>query len=293
VRLLRCAVTRLRGEARDECSSELKTVARLLVQLDLLPSSFAGPFRLAALDHELLALTRQSHRLGTVPDLIGRLRRIALVVRDRFSSDTWRIFNKLEADPRAGAGRGQSSVQLLNTLLFDLAALSGLQLENMTRGPGWRFLDLGRRMERAVNMITLSQAVIELESSGQPAVELMLEIADSMMTYRRRYFAAPQMPAVFELLWLDGTNPRSLLFQLEAVLEHLPHLPADLASARSMPGSDALHRDRATLRALDLADLSTPHGLDLPRAIPPVLEGIARDLRQLSEALTQRYFSHA
>jgi len=230
-----------------------------------------------------------------VPVLIDRLRRIALVVRDRFSSDTWRIFNQLQADPRVPAGRSQVTqpVQLLNTLLFDLAAFSGLQLENMTRSAGWRFLDLGRRMERAVNMITLSQAVLELEAANQSAVELMLEIADSTMTYRRRYFAAPQLPAVLDLLWLDGTNPRSLLFQLEAVLDHLLHLPEDLASARSVPGSDAVHRGRATLRAMDLADLLAPQALELSGTIPRALSGIAADLRQLSEALTQRYFSHS
>jgi uncharacterized circularly permuted ATP-grasp superfamily protein/uncharacterized alpha-E superfamily protein len=295
VRVLRCALVRLCEDVRDETSAELKAVARLLVRLDLLPAAFAGPFSMSALDRELEALTRRHHRLGTVPDLIDRLRRIALVVRDRFSSDTWRIFNQLQADPRVPAGRRQATqpVQLLNTLLFDLAAFSGLQLENMTRGAGWRFLDLGRRMERAVNMITLSQAVLELEAANQSAVELMLEIADSTMTYRRRYFAAPQLPAVLDLLWLDGTNPRSLLFQLEAVLDHLLHLPEDLASARSVPGSDAVHRGRATLRAMDLADLLAPQALEPSGTIPRALAGIAADLRHLSEALTQRYFSHS
>jgi uncharacterized circularly permuted ATP-grasp superfamily protein/uncharacterized alpha-E superfamily protein len=295
VRVLRCALIRLRGDARDESSTELKTVARLLVRLDLLPPAFAGPFGMAALDHELVALTRGRHRLGTVPDLIDRLRRIALVVRDRFSSDTWRIFNQLRADPQVPLARSQVSqpVQLLNTLVFDLAAFSGLQLENMTRGAGWRFLDLGRRMERAVNMLTLSQAVLGLETADQPAAELMLEIADSVMTYRRRYFAAPQLPAVLDLLWLDETNPRSLLYQLEAVLDHLLHLPADLASARSVPGADAVHRGRAMLRVMTLADLLAPHALDLSSRIPKALTGIAADLRQLSEALTQQYFSHS
>ena len=35
-----------------------------------------------------------------------------------------------------------------NTKAFTTAALAGMGMENTTRGPGWRFLDLGRRLER-------------------------------------------------------------------------------------------------------------------------------------------------
>ena len=295
VRVLRCALARLLGETRYENSPELTAVAHLLMRLDLLPSAFAGRFEVTTLEREILALVHQTHRLGTVRDIVGRLWRVALVVRDRFSIDTWRIFNKLQSDPSAHAGGGEPNhaMQLLNSLVFNLAAFSGMQMENMTRGSGWRILDLGRRLERAVNMITLSQAALHLDALDQTTAELILEIADSAMTYRRRYFAAPQTPPAFELLWVDGSNPRSLVYQLDAVAGHLARLPEDFASAWSLPGSDALERGRTTLRALNLEALAAPHALDPSSSVARVIADIARDLRLLSDALAQRHFGHS
>ena len=79
-----------------------------------------------------------------------RIRHIISVVRDRFSDDTWRILNQLQTDSRTRPGRIPlaNALALLNTLIVDLAAFSGMEMENMTRGHGWRFLDFGRRLER-------------------------------------------------------------------------------------------------------------------------------------------------
>jgi uncharacterized alpha-E superfamily protein len=121
----------------------------------------------------------------------------------------------------------------------------------------------------------------------------MLEIADSAMTYRRRYFASPQTPPVFDLLWLDGSNPRSLMYQLDAVAGHLAHLLEDFASARSLAGLDALERGRTTLRGLNLEALTVPRALDPSGPVARVIADIARDLRLLSDALTQQYFGHS
>jgi uncharacterized alpha-E superfamily protein len=48
----------------------------------------------------------------------------------------------------------------LNQLLSSLAAFSGLATENMTRGPGWHFLDMGRRIERALHSIHLVERLL-------------------------------------------------------------------------------------------------------------------------------------
>ena len=86
---------------------------------------------------------------------LNELRRIATAVRDRLSADTWRILNQLQQDFRLRHGRIQFDDVLvhLNRMITDLAAFSGMEMENMTRGHGWRFLDVGRRLERSVNVI--------------------------------------------------------------------------------------------------------------------------------------------
>ena len=63
----------------------------------------------------------------------------------------------------------------------------------MTRGHGWRFLDVGRRLERAMNATSLVRRALSAGPSDNAVLEPLLEIADSSMTYRRRYFARPQL----------------------------------------------------------------------------------------------------
>src|SRR5258706_444489 len=160
---------------------------------------------------------------ATIPGCCTRLpKHLTLTLRDRFSADTWGILTKLQLDARLRPGRLPVSevLALLNALIVDLAAFAGMEQENMTRGHGWRFLDVGRRLERATNVTTLVQGGLALETDGSNALEPVLEIADSVMTYRRRYFAQPQWPTVLDLLLTDETNPRSLVFQINSLAEH-------------------------------------------------------------------------
>jgi uncharacterized alpha-E superfamily protein len=100
--------------------------------------------------------------------------------------------------------------------------------ENMTRNFGWSFLDMGRRLERAYN---LSEGILTLfiplpDAEGEAgSLQLLLELADSFITYRSRYRLDPMLPLVLDLLLLDESNPRSLAFQLAALSRHLDALP--------------------------------------------------------------------
>ena len=92
----------------------------------------------------------------------------------------------------------------------------------MTRGQGWRFLDMGRRLERSLH--THRPAPEHARHVGRhegPLLEALLEIADSSMTYRRRYMSSLQTAPVLDLLLADEANPRSLAFQLAALAESI------------------------------------------------------------------------
>ncbi len=162
---------------------------------------------------------------------LNEVRRLAGVVRDRLSIDTWRILNLLQEDMRLRHGRIQFEEVLvhLNRIITDLAAFSGMEMENMTRGHGWRFLNLGRRLERSVNLVGRAAAERWAWCTRQTArsLEPLLEIADSSMTYRRRYYAQPRLAPALHLLLADDTNTRGLAFQLAVVSEHITHLPRD------------------------------------------------------------------
>ena len=160
---------------------------------------------------------------------LEELRRIASNVRDRLSIDTWRILNQLRQDFRLRHGRIQLDDALLhlNRMITDLAAFSGMEMENMTRGTAGVSSTSARRLERAANMTTLLRAVLASGSLHHAMLGPLLEIADSTMTYRRRYFAQPQLTPVLDLLVADPTNARSLAFQVVQLADHVDQLPRD------------------------------------------------------------------
>jgi uncharacterized alpha-E superfamily protein len=161
-------------------------------------------------------------------------------------------------------------------MVLQLSAFSGLQAENMIRGQGWRFLETGRRIERG--QITLG--LLRTAAAEQAMLEPLIEICDSVMTYRRRYFSRPDWQGVIELLFFDRSNPRSVGFQLAVLLRESDFFPGDRTFG--------LHpRIIAEVKKLD-ARLAYP--------VPPdgqELEGLAGQLGALSDLLTQHYFSHS
>src|SRR5207248_4186929 len=133
-------------------------------------------------------------------------------VRDRISMDMWRVLSGLDLfDSRQHHNWSDAEAQELTTLsdLLDLlnrsvitvAAFGGLAMESMTRGHGWRFLDMGRKVERSLHLIGLIRATLATVAANEgPLLEALLEIADSSMTFRRRYLSSLQTAAVLDLL---------------------------------------------------------------------------------------------
>jgi uncharacterized circularly permuted ATP-grasp superfamily protein/uncharacterized alpha-E superfamily protein len=295
VRVLRCLLLRLTGEGGAEETPEVSALVRLLVTLDLFPLKFGKGYRLAGVEREVYSLIYQTHRLGTVREVAGRLRNLAFVLRDRFSADTWNILSRIQVIARSQTGRTHAgeTLALLNALIADLAAFSGMEMENMTRGQGWRLLDVGRRIERGINMVTLIQAALSLKDRGLTALDPVLEITDSVMTYRRRYFAEPQWPGVLDLLLSDESNPRSLAFQVAALAEHASHLPRETTA----PGSDIpagqIRSLADSLRESDWQALAENSAQAVLEHAESLLEQSTASLRTISDCITHLYFSHA
>ena len=293
IRLLRSVVARLTDlDTTDPL--ELSALLQVLVGLKMLPERFAEPVPPRELEEDMLAFIFREGPHDGLRRTLTDLRRIAAVVRDRLSMDTWRILNQLHQDLRLRRGRVQFDDVLahLNRMITDLAAFSGMEMENMTRGHGWRFLDLGRRLERAMNATGLVRLALSAGPSDNAVLEPLLEVADSSMTYRRRYFARPQLSPVLDLLLLDDTSSRAVAFQLAAASEHIRHLPRDPNAPSPTREERVIDQAIATLRQVD------PHtvdgnGEDGARDITARLGSIENDLRSLSETITYFYFSHA
>jgi uncharacterized circularly permuted ATP-grasp superfamily protein/uncharacterized alpha-E superfamily protein len=290
VRLVRTTLQRFSGESSPSKERERLACLRLLSGLELAPPTTTA----ASLRSELHALLSKPERTGSIPDLASRLRYNAAAARDRLSDDSWRLFNRLERDAaqsRAAASDPTAAAGLLDTLILDLAAFAGMQQENMTRGHGWRFLESGRRLERAINVLSLVRFASQLCASDNAALSPLLEVCDSTMTYRRLHFASPALLPTADLLLLNEENPRAAAAQFQRLSRVFAEFPAGTSGSagRERELLDALRSDLASLN-LDALRHSTDVATTL---LPSFCSRITDGCEAISAALTEHFFSHA
>jgi uncharacterized alpha-E superfamily protein len=288
VRVLRTTLHRFSGEGSTESNREVAACMVLMTKLGLMPAGARD------LREQLSALLQDPKRDGSVPDLMSRVRYNAAAARDRLSDDTWRLFNRIERDARMPAS-GFSvtrAIESLDTLVLDLAAFSGMEQENMTRGHGWRFLEIGRRIERADVMLSLLDVGTTHARTDEIVLGPLLEIGDSTMTYRRLHFARPMLIQTLDLLLLEPGNPRSVSFQLHSLDRLVAKLPHDVTQDtgnREREQTDGLLSD---LLALNLEKLATAGDLVF-EVTPHFCQKMAKGIETLSDVITEHYFSHA
>ena len=294
-RLLRSVVTYVTREDVSEDTPELVALLHVLVDLKLIPSPLRERMPLPDLEHQLSMLFRLDAQNAVLRTTLGEVRRIATTVRDRISLDTWRILNQLQPELRLRQGRIQFADVLvhLNRIVTDVAAFSGMEMESMTRGHGWLFLDIGRRLERSLAAIRLIRSAIVASPSPIAMLEPLLEVADSAMTYRRRYFAEAQLPPVLDLLLADETNPRALAFQLVALANLLSQLPRDPRAPSPTREERMVAHAIESLASADFDALSQPGADEAFDRLTGLIDLLDEDLRGVSDTVTFHYFSHA
>ncbi len=225
--------------------------------------------------------------------VVQSARHVASVVRDLISLDLWRVVNMLgewTTEP-PGEPTPAAVLDLLHRNVITLAAFGGLATESMTRGEGWRFLDMGRKLERAVHTINLLQATLVFPAANEgPVLDAVLEVTDSRMTYRRRYLSSLRAEAVLDLVVDDETNPRSLAAQLAALADDVDHLPRPASAGRSA-------EQRFALAAVNSVRMAEPEKLAAVEGgyrmtLRELLDHVGGWLPILSDAITQQYLSH-
>jgi uncharacterized circularly permuted ATP-grasp superfamily protein/uncharacterized alpha-E superfamily protein len=276
-RLLRTTIHRITGEATPARDPQLALCLRLLEGLGVLPPGIPH----SALLHALAGLIgRNATGLSGLHTEVRALMWNAASARDRLSDDTWRLFNRLESlfNGEASSPNAATLIQKLDSVVLHLAAFAGMQAENMTRGQGWRFLELGRRIERAIGVLNLLEYASHAPDRDLTAPEPLLETCDSAMTYRRRHLSRPRWQPVVDLLLSDPTNPRAVAYQLKVLVQEAPFLPG-------LPEQGLLPRIRQSIAELQ-DSLSQPQMAGDWRQR-------SQDLTRLSDLLTQHYFSHS
>jgi uncharacterized circularly permuted ATP-grasp superfamily protein/uncharacterized alpha-E superfamily protein len=301
VRLVRTLWPALSSEEDFGRAVSLETAIRVLAGLAYLPAatsaSSLGEQRWSV-QRILTELVYDSSQTSSLRWNLKELRRVAWHLKERLSSDTWRTLQQLEAEfssfaPANPDQRYFGGLDLLDSVVLTLSAFSGLLMENTTRGFGWRFLEIGRRMERSLQTAevlrcSLGAAAHELE----PCLQVLLQVADSSITYRRRYPTVLQTELVLELLIADESNPRSVGFQLATLLHQINRLQEKEEAARNSVERSLALKCVNAVRSSAMAELSVRDSDGAFVALEELVTQLKMTLWELSDALTAKYFSN-
>lgn len=299
-RMLRAALLRFGPEGPASSLPFLEPLLKTLEETGQLTPGEAGRElrqQPEALEADLLAAIFDPQRPGSLRRIAENLQRLAMLARDRTSNEVWRVLSSLDdrlARPTSSLMLAGDALGILHQSLLTLAAFNGLARENMTRAHGWRFLDMGRRIERGVYLCALLENALRSPEADNPSVlETLLDVCDCAITYRSRYSLLPNIAAVYDLVLLDDTNPRSLLFQLNQLMKHFDRLPQERESALPTMGQRVLIESISRLRLLDPRELNTLAGGWHDSQTAEVVTATKRDLPRLSDAIAVSYFAHS
>ena len=301
-RLLRAIAERLAGEGGSANTPEIPALLRVLTAENRIPERFVTDdftqLRPEA-DELLTAAVFDENESNSLRGTITKLAWLASTVRDLISNDTWRTILRIDESFHLRVEATETpladSLDRLDSVIVELAACSGLISDGMVRGPAWRFLDMGRRMERCFCTIgLLRHSVIRERQLPQtrPILDALLDVADCRSMYRARYLSGARLVAVVDLIVTDETNPRSIGHQLTVLSNHIDALPRDghtptLTVPQKLIRS-AVHEMR--MADLDKLCLSTDTGFD---NMDRFLNSISAIVSALSDHLTRRYLVHS
>jgi uncharacterized circularly permuted ATP-grasp superfamily protein/uncharacterized alpha-E superfamily protein len=276
LRLVRALINRSTESTQTERDVNADIV-RLLSAWEAVPEDMLNvrPAPVAA------AVLRQQNLTGALPFLVGAAQSAASVIRDRFSPDAWRALTELVEMIRAPFDQGPSEsamVERANGALRILASFSGLAQENMSQLAGWRFLEIGRRIERT---LATSAFIRQFAFGAKPdgGLDVLLELADSQITYRLRYVMVAAPAPVIDLVALDPNNPRSIVYQLARIETHLAAMPKRDDSRLTPPEQIAIALV-TKLRTSDIAAIDEQ-----------ALLGAEAALMKLSDVVASTYFT--
>jgi len=201
-------------------------------------------------------------------------------LRERLSPDAWQIITEMVDRLALQVDDDDSIVSAAELTLQELASLAGLAQENMNRAAGWRFLEMGRRAERAINTVRFARQ-FAYDEAGEDDLDVLLTLVDCQITYRSRYLVGPALAPVRDLAVLDPYNPRSVAFQVATLNDHIAALP-------SLKEHGLIERPQRLAVALQ-ATLTTAEAAALD---VKTLFAMEQDLLNLADAIGLHYFPH-
>ncbi len=300
-RLLRLAISWVeRPTPSPREAAELASLTACLIAAGLVRAEAVQGLGLAALAGALRHMARED---GPLARLLDEVHRVTELLRDRLTGEVYgTIQQSLRGlthamqrvrDPRSANHGLEHLGQAAASVVAFSATVAGLAAENMVRGGGRLFLDLGRRMERARAIATELACVLDEPSAVsrpsrlEPGLKLALELRDSVITYRTRYLSVLQPAPVLDLVLADESNPRGLAFQLAAVRDLLAELGNRADAPLTASAADMLQAVQVMAQEV----LDAPQQAAAAVGLSPRLRALAEAVAELSNGVTRRYFA--
>jgi uncharacterized circularly permuted ATP-grasp superfamily protein/uncharacterized alpha-E superfamily protein len=297
-RILRTILRRLTEENLPDGSPEVPELLHTLAAIagpDKNSEPITDPIRQTAETKAFIfSMISDKARHGTLYNALTCACNIGATVRERISIDTWHILDRMNRELHAAPDKGDlpDALDMLDRLLMPLAAFSGLSSESMTHGYGWRFMDMGFRMERAtMSAQVLRELLTQPAAFETPVLDAILEVANSSMTYRARYQSRVAPLPLLDLLICDDTNPRSLAYQLVMVSQHVNAL-SQLPERGMLPEQTLAGELVSRIEQCDLAQLAQTDDKGNRAALNRFLAEIIKSVHDLSNMVTHRYLAH-
>jgi uncharacterized alpha-E superfamily protein len=282
---------------------EVSQAWQQLLEVLHLQGSYAGPLDARAV---MRFVVLDPDNPGSVTASVERARENTRSVRELVSQELWEAVNDLHlmlAARDLGRELEDQPYELFRAIRRASMTIYGVASETMPRDEGWRFMALGRLLERAemtcrlidvrygqlVAMSGPSQRLAEATGEvarGPDRTDFhhwiaVLKSASAFEAYRRRYRASMDPADVVEFLLLEPDLPRSVLYSLRSARFQLD----SLRGGRPSRAARRLGRTSAALEFRDVGEL-----FDV--GLSPFLEDVQREIALVAEAVADEFFHH-
>ncbi len=204
--------------------------------------------------------------------------------RDALSSEMWECLNatKNSLSQQVMQASGVGPHGFFRHVKERASIMAGLAHSTMSRDDGWRFLVLGRSLER-VDMTTRLLLARFTQPSGPTEWITTLRCCSAHEAFLRTYRRAVEPSLVAEFLLLDRLFPRSAFHALTVAEQCLSELGPNT-------GRSGLHDEARRLLGAARAQLEFRHVDDLIAALPDHLQALQSSCAEASQAVATRFF---